>query len=61
MADAVDVQMVVSELEDVQEIPGEGFNFRTGGKGLIWAYPDREGGTPRDPNRHCCVVRRGRG
>jgi len=36
--------MVVAELEDVTEIPSEGFDFRVGGKGFIWSYPDRESG-----------------
>jgi len=44
MADEDDVRMVISELEDVQEIPSEGFDFRVGGKGFIWSYPDRESG-----------------
>jgi hypothetical protein len=44
MADEDDVRMVISELEDVQEIPSEGFDFRVDGKGFIWSYPDRESG-----------------
>jgi hypothetical protein len=44
VADEDDVRMVVAELEDVVEIPSEGFDFRVGGKGFIWSYPDREGG-----------------
>jgi len=44
VADEDDVRTVVSELEDVQEIPSEGFDFRVDGKGFIWSYPDREGG-----------------
>jgi hypothetical protein len=44
MADEDDVRMVVAELEDVTEIPSEGFDFRVGGKGFIWSYPDRESG-----------------
>ena len=44
MADEDDVRMVVAELEDVVEIPSEGVDFRVGGKGFIWSYPDREGG-----------------
>ena len=44
MADEDDVRMVVAELDGVVEIPSEGFDFRVGGKGFIWSYPDREGG-----------------
>jgi len=44
MADEDDVRMVVAELDDVVEIPSEGFDFRVDGKGFIWSYPDRESG-----------------
>ena len=44
MADEEDLRLVVSELPDVQEIPSEGFDFRVGGKGFVWSYPDREAG-----------------
>jgi hypothetical protein len=44
VADEDDVRLVVSELDDAQEIPSEGFDYRVGGKGFIWSYPDREGG-----------------
>lgn len=44
MADEDDLRRIVAGLEDVEEIPSDGFDFRVGGKGFVWSYPDREGG-----------------
>jgi hypothetical protein len=39
-----DVRRIALALDDVVEIPSDGFDFRVGGKGFVWSYPDREGG-----------------
>ena len=44
MADEDDVRRIALSLDDVEEIPSDGFDFRVGGKGFVWSYPDREGG-----------------
>ena len=44
MADEDTLRRVVAELPHVEEIPSDGFDFRVGGKGFVWSYPDREGG-----------------
>ena len=40
-ADAQDVREVALALADVVEIDSEGFDFRVGGKGFVWSYPER--------------------
>jgi hypothetical protein len=44
MADEDDVRRIALALDDVEEIPSDGFDFRVGGRGFVWSYPDREGG-----------------
>ena len=44
MSDADDVRRLALALSGVEEIPSDGFDFRAGGKGFIWSYPDRQGG-----------------
>ena len=44
VADEDDVRRFALALPHVEEIPSEGFDFRVGGKGFVWSYPDREGG-----------------
>ena len=44
MADADDVRRIALGLAGVEEIDSAGFDFRAGGKGFVWSYPDREGG-----------------
>ena len=44
VADEDDVRRIALALPHVEEIPSEGFDFRVGGKGFVWSYPDREGG-----------------
>ena len=34
-------------LPDVEEIESDGFDFRVGGKGFVWSYPEREPGKKR--------------
>jgi len=47
MADADDVRRLARALPHVVEIPSAGFDFRVGGKGFVWSYPEREPGRPR--------------
>ena len=47
MADADDVRRLALALPHVEEIDSDGFDFRVGGKGLVWSYPERSPGQPR--------------
>jgi len=47
MADADDVRTIASSLAGVEEIDSEGFDFRVGGRGFVWSYPERSPGTRR--------------
>ena len=47
MADAGQVRRVALSLEGVQEIDSDGFDFRVGGKGFVWSYPERVPGKRR--------------
>jgi hypothetical protein len=47
MADADDVRRLALALADVVEIDSEGFDFRVGGKGFVWSYPERVPGKRR--------------
>jgi hypothetical protein len=47
MADADDVRRVALCLPDVEEIDSDGFDFRVGGKGFVWSYPERLPGQRR--------------
>jgi len=47
MADAAEVQRVALALEGVEEIESDGFDFRVGGKGFVWSYPERVPGRRR--------------
>jgi hypothetical protein len=47
MAEAADVRRLALSLVGVQEIDSEGFDFRVGGKGFVWSYPDRAAGRRR--------------
>lgn len=47
MADADDVRRIALSLADVVEIDSEGFDFRVGGKGFVWSYPERPPGKRR--------------
>ena len=44
MADVHDVRRLALGLEGVEEIDCDGFDFRVGGRGFVWSYPDRSGG-----------------
>jgi hypothetical protein len=47
MADADDVRRLALALPHVEEIDSDGFDFRVGGKGFVWSYPERLPGKPR--------------
>ena len=47
MADADDVREIAMSLEGVVEIDSAGFDFRVGGRGFVWSYPERVPGRSR--------------
>jgi hypothetical protein len=47
MANADDVRRLALALPHVVEIDSDGFDFRVGGSGFIWSYPERRPGQPR--------------
>ena len=47
MADAGDVCRLALALPHVEEIDSDGFDFRVGGKGFVWSYPERRPGQRR--------------
>jgi hypothetical protein len=47
VADADDVRRIALSLPHVQEIDSDGFDFRVGGKGFVWSYPERPPGQRR--------------
>ena len=47
MADEDDVRRLALTLPGVEEIDSDGFDFRVGGKGFVWSYPERKPGKPR--------------
>jgi hypothetical protein len=47
MADEDDVRRFALALPQVEEIDCDGFDFRVGGKGFIWSYPERKPGQRR--------------
>jgi len=47
MADADDVRHLALGLPEVEEIESDGFDFRVGGRGFVWSYPERTPGGPR--------------
>ena len=47
VADAHDVRRMALALPHVEEIDSDGFDFRVGGKGFVWSYPERQPGQHR--------------
>jgi hypothetical protein len=47
VADADDLRRLASGLPHAVEIDSDGFDFRVGGKGFVWSYPERTPGKPR--------------
>ena len=41
------MRRIALALADVEEIDSEGFDFRVGGKGFVWSYPERSPGQRR--------------
>jgi hypothetical protein len=41
------VRRLARALPHVEEIDSDGFDFRVGGKGFVWSYPERTPGKPR--------------
>ncbi|HUA41903.1 MAG TPA: MmcQ/YjbR family DNA-binding protein [Streptosporangiaceae bacterium] len=56
MADADDVRRLALSLPEVEEIDCDGFDFRVGGHGFIWSYPERRPGKPRVLRTDVAVV-----
>ena len=47
MADDADVRRLALALPHVEEIDCAGFDFRVGGRGFVWSYPEYLPGKPR--------------
>ena len=47
MAGADDVCRLAMALPQVEEIDSDGFDFRVGGRGFVWSYPERQPGRRR--------------
>jgi hypothetical protein len=47
VADEEDVRRLALALPAVEEIDCDGFDFRVGGQGFVWSYPERRPGKPR--------------
>ena len=47
MADDAGVRRLALALPHVEEIDCEGFDFRVGGRGFVWSYPEYLPGKPR--------------
>ncbi|MDN5768266.1 MAG: MmcQ/YjbR family DNA-binding protein [Humibacillus sp.] len=47
MSDADDVRRIALSLPHAGENPSDGFDFRVGGKGFVWSYPERRPGQRR--------------
>jgi hypothetical protein len=47
MADAQQVRQLALALHGVEEIESDGFDYRVGGKGFVWSYPERVPGRRR--------------
>ena len=56
MAEADDVRRLALALPEAEEIDCDGFDFRVGGKGFVWSYPERTPGKPRVLRTDIAVV-----
>jgi len=56
MANEDDVRRLALTLPAVEEIDCDGFDFRVGGQGFIWSYPERRPGKPRVLRTDIAVV-----
>src|SRR5215472_878245 len=56
MADEDDVRRLALDLPEVEEIDCDGFDFRVGGHGFVWSYPERTPGRPRQIRTDIAVL-----
>ena len=56
MANADDVRRLATALPHVVEIPSAGFDFRVGGHGFVWSYPERRPGHRREIRTDVAVL-----
>ncbi len=56
MADAEDVRRLALGLPYVEEIDSDGFDFRVGGKGFVWSYPEYKPGRRREIRTDIAVL-----
>ncbi|HEX6930825.1 MAG TPA: MmcQ/YjbR family DNA-binding protein [Streptosporangiaceae bacterium] len=56
MADEEDVRRLALALPAVEEIDCDGFDFRVGGRGFVWSYPERLPGKPREIRTDIAVL-----
>lgn len=56
MVDADDVRRVALSLGGAEEIESDGFDFRVGGQGFVWSYPERVPGRRRVIRRDIAVL-----
>jgi len=56
MSDEDDVRRLALALPGVAEIDSDGFDFRVGGRGFVWSYPERLPGKPRVIRRDIAVL-----
>jgi hypothetical protein len=56
MSDADDVRSIALTLPGVEEIDSDGFDFRVGGKGFVWSYPERRPGKRREIRSDIAVL-----
>ena len=56
MANADDVCRLALALPQVEEMDSDGFDFRVGGRGFVWSYPERLPGRPRRIRTDVAVV-----
>lgn len=56
MADDHDVRRIALGLPGVEEIDCEGFDFRVGGHGFVWSYPESRPGQRRQIRSDIAVL-----
>ena len=56
MTDEDDVRRLALALPAVEEIDSDGFDFRVGGKGFVWSYPEKLPGKPREIRTDIAVL-----
>ena len=56
LSDAEDVRAIAMSLSGVVEVESDGFDFRVGGHGFAWSYPERSPGRPRTLRTDVAVI-----